>query len=107
MLLEDARRIALSLPEVTEEPHFDRNSFRVKGKIIATALPEGEYLNVFVDEGETRALAAELPSVYEELWWGKRLVGVCVRLADADPERLRELLRDVWERKAPARLLKG
>lgn len=30
------RKIALSLPEVTEEPHFEKTSFRVKNKIFAT-----------------------------------------------------------------------
>jgi len=30
------RKMALSLPETTEEPHFDKTSFRVKKKIFAT-----------------------------------------------------------------------
>ncbi len=30
------RKIALSLPEATEEPHFEKTSFRVKKKIFAT-----------------------------------------------------------------------
>jgi predicted DNA-binding protein (MmcQ/YjbR family) len=30
------RQIALSLPETTEEPHFEKISFRVKKKIFAT-----------------------------------------------------------------------
>ncbi|MDO6432750.1 MmcQ/YjbR family DNA-binding protein [Flavitalea sp. BT771] len=34
--LETLRTIALSLPEVTEEPHFEKTSFRVKKKIFAT-----------------------------------------------------------------------
>lgn len=34
--LEFFRKTALSLPEVTEEPHFERISFRVKKKIFAT-----------------------------------------------------------------------
>jgi hypothetical protein len=33
MTLSQVRRFALSLPETTEEPHFDRTSFRVRGKI--------------------------------------------------------------------------
>jgi len=35
--LIDARRLAMSLPEVTEEPHFEYTSFRVRGKIFALA----------------------------------------------------------------------
>ena len=30
------RKLALSLPEVTEEPHFEKISFRIKKKIFAT-----------------------------------------------------------------------
>jgi len=39
--LAEARRLALSLPEVTEQPHFDMASFRVRGKIFVTVPPEG------------------------------------------------------------------
>jgi hypothetical protein len=34
--LDILREIALSLPEATEEPHFEKTSFRVKKKIFAT-----------------------------------------------------------------------
>jgi hypothetical protein len=37
--IEAFRRIAMSLPEVTEEPHFEKISFRVNKKIFATAVP--------------------------------------------------------------------
>jgi predicted DNA-binding protein (MmcQ/YjbR family) len=34
--LATLRNIALSFPETTEEPHFEKTSFRVKNKIFAT-----------------------------------------------------------------------
>lgn len=34
--LDTFRKKALSFPEVTEEPHFEKTSFRVKNKIFAT-----------------------------------------------------------------------
>lgn len=34
------RQIALTLPEATEEPHFEKTSFRVNKKIFATAVPK-------------------------------------------------------------------
>lgn len=34
--LDALRKIALALPESSEEPHFEKTSFRVKGKIFAT-----------------------------------------------------------------------
>ena len=38
--IEKLRQIALSLPEVTEEPHFEKASFRITKKIFATAVPQ-------------------------------------------------------------------
>lgn len=34
--IDTLRKIALSFPETTEEPHFEKTSFRVKKKIFAT-----------------------------------------------------------------------
>lgn len=99
-----ARRIALSFPEATEEPHHDIGSFRVRGKIFAT-VPDKQHLRVFVDEHESRAAAAEDSDAFELLWWGKKLSGLTVTLAAVDRERLEELLDDAWRRKAPKRLV--
>jgi hypothetical protein len=104
MTLDDVRARAHGLPEATEEPHHDRTSFRVRGKIFATALPGEGHVNVLVSDDEARAAVAEWPSWCEELWWGKKLSGVRVRLADADAAVVGELLSDAWRRKAPARL---
>lgn len=104
MTLQEASDFALSLPETTEEPHFDYGSFRVRGKIFATVPPGGELLHIFIDEYEARALAAEQPDTYEELWWGKRLWGVRVRLATAEAGQVCALLEDAWRRRAPKRL---
>jgi hypothetical protein len=37
--LREVRRLALSLPEASETPHFHLASFRVKGKVFATWRP--------------------------------------------------------------------
>lgn len=34
--MDSFRKLALSFPEATEEPHFEKTSFRVKKKIFAT-----------------------------------------------------------------------
>ena len=99
-----ARRIALSLPEATEEPHHDMSSFRVTKKIFAT-VPDGTHLHVMVDQDETAMAVAECPSGCEELWWGKRLSGVRVDLTHVDRELLTELLTESWRRRAPKALL--
>ncbi|PZS23616.1 MAG: hypothetical protein DLM60_02485 [Pseudonocardiales bacterium] len=54
-----------------------------------------------VDEAEIHAAVTENPTFCEEVYWGKRLACVVVRLAPATPEQLRELLTEAWLRKAP------
>lgn len=101
----DARRFALSLPEVTEEPHFEKSSFRVRGKIFATVPPEGAFLHVFVDQLEVDACAAENPAAFEPLRWGQRIRGVRINLAHAPAERVHELIEESWRCKAPKNLI--
>ena len=91
MTLAQARRFALLLPESTEAPHHEYTSFRVRGKIFATAPPDGNRLHVFVSEEEG----------VETLHWGGRVAGVCVLLEKAKPALVKDLLRQAWERKSP------
>lgn len=98
------RRLALALPEATEEPHFEMTSWRVRNRIFATAPPEGGRLHVFVGEDEVRACIAEDPATFAELRWGSRLSGLRVELAKADAARVRELLTEAFLRKAPRAL---
>lgn len=105
MTIAQVRRFALSLPETTEEPHFLYTSFRVRGKIFATAPPGGEYLHVFVSEPvRNRSLIAE-PDFLEELRWGKKVAGLRVLLTAAKVNVVHALLREAWSGKAPKRLV--
>ena len=105
-LLEPFRGYALTLPEATEEPHFELTSFRVRGKIFATAPPDERSINIFVGETDRdRALALD-PATCEKLWWGSSVVGLKVHLQKADAALVKELLRLSWLRKAPKSLHK-
>ena len=106
MTLDEARAIALSLPGSTEEPHFERTSFRVRGKIFATAALEGGPLHVFVDQHAVGVAVGMDPQAFEELRWGKKLAGVAVDLARADPEIVRDLVEESWRRRAPKRMIR-
>jgi hypothetical protein len=101
MKLADARRIAMSLPEVTEEPHFASSSFRINGKIFATAPPGGEHLHVFVSDDEREAALAMERQYLEKLFWGRKVCGVRVLLRKANPKVVADLLLRAWSRKAP------
>jgi hypothetical protein len=96
--VDDARRLALSLPEAVEQHHHGRPSFRVGGKIFAT-LWNGERMNVMVDEGGILTAVEHAPNACEKVWWGKRLAAVRVDLGVADAALLREFLEDAWETK--------
>jgi hypothetical protein len=104
MKFADARRIALSLRDVTEEPHFAYTSFRVRSKIFATSPPGGEFLHVFVaDEDREPALALH-PEFLEKLLWGGKVRGLRVDLRKAKSPVVAELMRLAWMRKAPKKL---
>lgn len=105
MTLDDARTLALSLPSSNEEPHHHYTSFRVNGKIFATAPPDGEFLHVFVEEERRELAIAMFPDACEPLTWGKKTVGVRVRLSMADAHDVEDLLHSAWALKAPKALL--
>ena len=104
MTFEETRGFALSLPGVIEQPHFDKLSWRTGGKIFATVPPEQSHLHIFVEEGEIKPAVEEAPDVFEELWWGKKLVGVRILLEKASPGQVMELLQEAWSLRAPAAL---
>ena len=103
---DQARELALSLPEAVEQDHHGRPSFRVANKIFATQWDE-EHMNVMLDEGGIRTAIHSDPKAFEEVWWGKRLAAVRVDLRRVEAEVLRELLAEAWEMRAPKRLLSG
>jgi hypothetical protein len=100
------RQLALALPEVVEQDHHGRPSFRVAGRILAT-LWDQEHANVMLDEAGIRTAVEAHPGACGEFWWGKRLRATQVDLGRADEQLIRELLADAWEQKAPARLLRN
>jgi hypothetical protein len=99
MTIEEVRSFALSLADAVEAPHHGRTSFRVRGKIFATAPQNGESLNVFVNDESAYAAVAEFSEWCQLLYWGKRLVGVKITLARSDGDAIRELLEEAWARR--------
>jgi hypothetical protein len=104
--LAQARKIALALPEATEQDHHGMASFRVRGKIFAT-VPDETHVRVMVDEMEIRAAVAENPRACQEFYWGKRPACDVVDLGTATPVLLKELLTEASTRKVPKSLADG
>ena len=101
--MDDVARIAMSLPDATEEPHHGMTSFRVRGKIFAT-VPDAEHVRVMAGEPEILAAVAGNPRTCEPYYWGQRLACVVVDVRHAPPDLVRELLVDAYVRKAPKSL---
>jgi hypothetical protein len=100
---QQARSVALALPEAVERDHHGRPSFRVAGKIFAT-LWDQDHMNVMLDQDGIRTAVQADPGACDEFWWGKRLGAVSVDLRSIDAGALADLLADAWEGKAPSRL---
>jgi hypothetical protein len=95
---DEARALALSLPDAVELDHHGRPSFRVRGKIFATLWNDAR-MNVMLDEDGILTAVHVTPDTCEEVWWGKRLAAVGVALPRTDRKFLLELLTDAWEQK--------
>lgn len=90
----------MALRATTESPHHHYTSFRVRGRIYATAPVEGGLLHVFVDEEDRDRMAKIDPATYAILGWGKKVVGLRVTLESAQPADVAALLHAAWQRKA-------
>jgi len=101
--LQQARALALALPEASEQDHHGMASFRIRGKIFAT-VPDDAHLRIMADDRAIHWAVAEHPAACREFYWGKRLACVVVDLVRASPELVDELLVEAWARKAPKTL---
>jgi hypothetical protein len=101
---DEARALALSLPEATEQDHHGRPSFRVRDRIFATLWTDTA-MNVMAGEARILMAVDEAPDVCSEVHWGARLAAVRVELPDVEPVLLEDLLATAWARKAPKALV--
>lgn len=104
MELTTLRQYAMTLPEVTEQPHFQFGSWRVHGKIFVTLPPGDTHVHVFVPESLREAALAMYPEFIEKLLWGGKVVGLRIAIVDAPAKTLKRLVREAWAAKAPKAL---
>jgi len=105
MTPDGIRRIALSLPEAEELPHFDRASFRVRGKIFATLHPNGEWVMLKLPVEVKEAVIQADPQAHVPLpgaW--ERSGSTQLEIRRMDEEKLADLVRLAWRGVAPKRL---
>lgn len=72
--IETLRKIALSFPETTEDPHFEKTSFRVKNKIFATYDDKNKKTSLKLSAIDQDVFAtADRTSIYPvDNKWGKQ-----------------------------------
>ena len=117
--LEDARRIALSLPATSEKVSWGSLHWRVRDKgfawerplrktdlaVLGDDAPAGEILGVRVaDLGEKDALVAAEPDVFFTIPHFDGYPAVLVRLSAIEVDELAEVITDAWLDRAPRTL---
>jgi hypothetical protein len=118
---EDVRRIALSLPETSEETKWGTASWRVRDKAfvwerplrqsdlaaLGDGAPTGPILGVRVEHlGAKEALLADDPSDFFTTPHFDGYAAVLVRLDSIGVDELAEVIVDAWLTRAPKRLAK-
>ena len=92
----DVRKIALSLPGVSEIDHF---AWRTKKRIFAVMRPDGLYLNL-ADERKEFLFEAD-PKVFVKYMWGKR-ANVIVQIDKISKRELEALIRESHALNSPS-----
>lgn len=104
--LEEVRKVALALPDTTEEPHHNFGSFRVRGKIFVTIPPGEQLLHIFLPAEQREQALAMDPEFLEPVHWGSKVLGVRARLPLARKATVLSLVRQAYAFKseqAPSR----
>ena len=116
---DDVRRLALALPETTEQTSRGLASWRVRDKgfvwerplrssdlrALGDAAPEGPILGARVEHlGVKEALLADAPDVYFATPHFEGFPAVLVRLERIGGQDLEELIVEAWLCRAPKRL---
>jgi predicted DNA-binding protein (MmcQ/YjbR family) len=102
---ESARKLALSFEETSEQPHFEKNSFRVKKKIFATLDSTNKTVCVKLTDIEQSVYSKIDPKTIYPIpnKWGK-LGWTSIELKKIKKELLVELLTKSYCNTAPKKL---
>lgn len=99
------RLAALALPEVMEQPHFDKTSFRIAKKIFATAVPGQNRATVKLSLADQDVFCTFDSNVIYPVpnKWGKQ-GWTHIDLALVKGEMLTEILKCAYKEVAPRKL---
>ena len=100
------RKLALSLPEATEQTHMAHPDFRVRGKIFATlGYPDASKAMVKLTSAQQDMMSRACPAAFSPVpgGWGER-GATRVILKHADKATTLDALRMAWKNTAPKSL---
>ena len=103
--IEQARQMALSLPETEEKPHFDLTSFRVKNKIFATIHAKKNYVMVKLRPIDQSVFCSYDKEVIFPVpgGWGKK-GATFINLKKVRKSMLMDALKTAWKTVAPPKI---
>ncbi|MXO03716.1 MmcQ/YjbR family DNA-binding protein [Flavobacterium sp. HBTb2-11-1] len=96
--IENFRKLALSFPNATEEPHFEKTSFRVKKKIFATFDGKNNHAVLKLNEIDQSVFCASSEKIFYPIpnKWGKQGWTI-VELSRVRPEMFEDALIRSYE----------
>jgi len=91
--IETFRKLALSFPDASEEPHFEKISFRVKNKIFATFDEKNNHAVLKLNEIDQSVFCASREMIFYPVpnKWGKQGWTI-VELSKVRPEMVEDAL---------------
>jgi hypothetical protein len=106
MTAAEFRRMALSLPEVTEGSHMGHADFRVGGKIFATlGYPSDRFGVVMLSPQDQDLIVRDHPKTFAPVSGGWGASGsTTVALRTASKRAVAVALEAAWRKRAPKRL---
>ena len=107
MTLEDVRAMVRELPGAAEAESRGVVSFTVRGKLFLRLMEDGRTLLLRTDPYERDYLLSAAPDVFHVDDQIREHPWVRARLDRAQPDPLRELVRDAWRRRAPPKVVEA
>lgn len=107
--VHDFRRIALALPEASENAHMGHPDFRVRNKVFATlGYPDNAWAMVKLTPEQQASFVRAEPAVFVPVKgaWGRR-GATNIRIDLADEATLRHAIVAAWRNVAPKRVLRA
>lgn len=101
-----ARKLALSFPGASEEPHFHRASFRVAKRIFATLDAPRQKLVVKLSQADRTSSIEMQPEIFHDVGWAHQ-GWTGVNLPEITDTQLESIIELAWKNVAPSRKVRA